>query len=99
MAVVAILKHNRFSRATMIADIKGIADATQDTMDALPGLFKEPRVVEEDTLRRLYGPKVTPTRATTTVEITSDMVRKCLESVAPLTTPHKECWRAEHEMN
>jgi len=29
------------------------------------------------------------------IEITSDMVRKCLESVAPLTTPHNDGWRAE----
>ena len=33
-----------------------------------------------------------------TVEITSDIVRKCLESVAPLTTPHRDGWRAEHPL-
>jgi hypothetical protein len=28
--------------------------------------------------------------------ITPDMVQKCLASIAPLTTPHKDGWRAEH---
>ena len=30
------------------------------------------------------------------MEITSDMVRKCLESIAPLNTPHKDSWRADY---
>ena len=65
-------------------------DATQDTLDAILDLFKDPCVVEDATLRGLYGPRVTPNMATTTVEIIPDLVRKCLESVAPLTTLHKD---------
>ncbi len=30
------------------------------------------------------------------ITITPDMVKTCLEAVAPLTTPHKDGWRAEH---
>ncbi len=47
-------------------------------------------------MRRLYGPKVTPTRESMATTITPDMAKKCLEAVAPLTTPHKNSWRAEH---
>jgi hypothetical protein len=32
-----------------------VADATPDTLKSLPSLFKEPSVVEDATLRRLYG--------------------------------------------
>jgi hypothetical protein len=74
-------------RVVVLAHIKGIADATKDTLDALPRLFKEPRIVEEDTLRRLYGPRDTPTRESTSTTITPDMVKKCLEVVAPLPIP------------
>jgi hypothetical protein len=65
-------------------------------MDALPGLFKKPGVVEEATLGRLYGPKVIPTRETMATTIAHDLVLKCLTSMAPLTTPHKDERRAEH---
>jgi hypothetical protein len=65
-------------------------------MDALPGLFKEPGIVEEATLRRLYGPKVTPTLESLATAITPDMAKKCLEALAPLTTPHTDGWLAEH---
>ena len=44
----------------------------------------------------MYGPKIVPTRATTAVTITTEDVLKCLAEVAPLTTPHKDGWRAEH---
>jgi hypothetical protein len=73
----------------------GIADATHDTLDALPGLFMEPGVVDEATLRRLHGPKVNPTGETMASIVTPDMVLKCLASVAPFTTPHKDGWGAE----
>jgi hypothetical protein len=63
---------------------KGIADATQDTLDALSGLFKEPEIVDESTLWRLYGPKVTHTRETMATAITQDLVLKCFATVAPL---------------
>jgi hypothetical protein len=65
-------------------------------MDAIPYLFKEHSVVDEESLRRLYGPRVTPTREGTAVTITPEDVYKCLAEVAPLTTPHKDGWRAEH---
>ncbi len=65
-------------------------------MDAIPDPFKEPGVVDEESLRRLYGPRVTPTRESTAVTITLKDVYKCLAEVAPLTTPHKDGWRAEH---
>jgi hypothetical protein len=45
----------------------------------------------------MYGPKIGPTRETTSVSITTEDVQKCLAEVAPLTTPHKDDgWRAEH---
>jgi len=52
--------------------------------------------VDEDTLRRLYGPRVTPTREIMAVTLTHEDVYKCIATVAPLTTPHKNGWRAEH---
>ena len=90
------LRHNQFARATGLTDSKGIANASQDTLDGIPNLFKEPCVVDEATLRRLYGPRVTPTRESTAVTITLDDVYKRLEEIAPLTTPHRDGWRAEH---
>jgi hypothetical protein len=95
-AKVALMQYNQFARVAGLADIKGIVNATQDTLDTLLALFKEPGVVEEATLRRLYGPTITPTRELLSVIITSDLVKKCLASVAPLTTPHKDGWRPEH---
>ena len=32
---MALLRHNQFARAAGLADTKGIADATQDTLDAI----------------------------------------------------------------
>ena len=77
-------------------DNKGIADATHDTLDAIPDLFKAPDVIDEATLRRLYGPQVLPTRESMTGTITTNDVLKCVAEVAPLATPHKDGWRAEH---
>ena len=91
-----MLRHNLFACASKLVDSKGIADASHDTLDAIPDLFKEPSVVEEETLRHLYGSRVTPTRESTVVTITPDDVYKCLAEVAPLTTPHRDGWRAEH---
>ena len=59
-------------------------------------MFKEPRLVDDETLRRLYGPKVTPIRETMAVSINPEVVHKCLAEVALLTTPHKDGWRAKH---
>ena len=78
------------ARGAGLANNKGIADATQDTLDAIPDLFKEPGVVDEATLRHLYGPKVLPTRDSMAVTITTEEVLKCVAEVAPLTTPHKD---------
>ncbi len=58
--IEALLRQNQFVRDEGLANNKGIADATHDTLDALPDLFKEPGVVDEATLRRLYGLKVNP---------------------------------------
>jgi hypothetical protein len=93
---IALLRHNQFARVAGLGDNKGIADATHDTLDALPKLLKEPEAVEEATLRRMYGPMVTHTRESMPTTITPGMVKKCLEAVAQLTTPHKHGWRAEH---
>ena len=92
----ALLRHNQFARAAGLADNKGIADASLDTLDAIPELFKEPGQVDEEVLRRLYGPKVTPTRESMAVTLTPEQVLKNLADVAPLTTPHRDGWRAEH---
>jgi len=92
----ALLRHNDFARAAMLTDIKGIAYATHDTLDAIPDLFKAPSWVDEDTLRRLYGPRVTPTRESMTVTLTPKEVYTCIAALAPLTTPHKDEWRAEN---
>ena len=91
-----MLRHNQFAKAAGLAASKGIADASQDTMDAFPNLFKELVEVDEEALRRLYGPRVVLTRESMTVHLTSEDVLKCLSEVAPLTTPHKDGWRAEH---
>ena len=58
-------------------------------------MFKDPSVVDEESLRCLYGPRVTLTRESTVVTITHGDVYKCLAEVASLTTPHKDGWRAE----
>jgi hypothetical protein len=92
----ALLRHNPFARAVGLADNKGIADATQDTLDAIFVLFKEPEQVDEETLRKLYGPRVTPTRESTAVTLTLEEIIKSLAVVSPLITPHKDGWRAEH---
>jgi len=92
----ALLRHNQFARAAGLADSKGIADASQDTLDAIPDLFKDPEPVAEETLRKLYGPRVTPTRESMAVNISQEEVLLHLAAVAPLTTPHKDGWRAEH---
>ncbi len=92
----ALLRHSQYARATGLSDSKSVADASQDTLDAILDLFKEPCVVDEESLRRLYGPRVTPTRESTLDTITPKDVYKCQTEVAPLTTPHKGGWRAEH---
>ena len=74
LRAVTLLRHNQCARAAGLAESKGVADATPGTLKALPSLFKDPGVVEEATLRRLYGPEVPPTRATTAVNITVKMV-------------------------
>jgi hypothetical protein len=74
--IIALLRHNQFARATRLANIKGVADAMLDTLDALPGLLKEQGVVEETTMRRLYGYWVTPTRESMSTTATPDMVKK-----------------------
>ena len=91
-----LLRHNQFARVAGLADNKGIADATQDTIDAIPDMFKEPGTVDEATLRRLYAPKVVPTRESMAVTITTEVVLNCIAEVALLTTPHKDGWRAGH---
>jgi hypothetical protein len=91
-----LLRHNMFARAAGLAVSKGLANATQNTLDAIPDMFKEPCHVNEDTLRRLYGPRVTPTRESMAVTDIPEDVYKCIAVVAPLTTPHKDGWRAEH---
>ena len=73
---VALLRHNQFARADGLVDSKRIADATQDTLDAIPDLFKDPSVVDEATLRRLYGPQVVPTPESMVVSITTEDVLK-----------------------
>jgi len=90
-----LLRHNQIARATGLAGSKGIEDATHDTLDAIPDLFKEPRHVDEDTLLRLYDPRVTPTRESMAVTLTPEDVYKCIVAVTPLTTPHRDGWRAE----
>jgi len=92
----SLLRHNQLARAAGLADSKGIADATQDTLDAIPDLFKAHGAVDKATLRRLYGPQVLPSRESMAVTITTEDVLKCAAKVAPLTTPHKDGWRAEH---
>ncbi len=79
-----------------MAKSKGIADAIPDSLKSILSLFKELGVVEEATLRRLYGPEVTPTRATTSVAITVQMVKDSLATATPLKTPHKDGWRAQY---
>jgi len=59
---IALLRHNQFVRAVGLAYNKGITDATHNTLEDIPDLFKEIGVVDEATLRHLYGPKVVPTR-------------------------------------
>jgi hypothetical protein len=53
-------------------------------------------VVDEESLRRLYAPRVTLTPESTAITITLEDVYTCLAEFAPLTTPHKDGWRAEH---
>jgi hypothetical protein len=84
------LRHNQCARAAGLADNKVIVDDTQDTLDAILDLFKKPSAVDEEALRRLYGPKVTPTRESTSISLTPEDVYKCLAEVAPFTTPHKD---------
>jgi hypothetical protein len=67
-------------------------------LDAILDLFKDPGVVDEATLRRLYGPQFEPTSESMVVSITTKDVLKCIAEVAPLTTPHKDGWRDEHLM-
>jgi hypothetical protein len=52
--------------------------------------------VDEESLRRLYGPRVIPTRESMAVHLTPWDVYKCLAEVPPLTTSHKDGWRVEH---
>ena len=51
--------------------------------------------MDEETLRKLYEPRVTPTRKSMAVTITPEEVLKNMAAVSPLTTPHKDGWRAE----
>ncbi len=63
-------KKAKFARVARLADSKGIADATRDTLDAIPDLFKEPEHVDKETLQKLYGFRVTPTRESMSVTLT-----------------------------
>jgi hypothetical protein len=96
LRAAVLLRHNQLARAARLAESKGIADAIPDTLKALPSLFNDLGVMDDATLRRLYGPDVPPIRATTYVSITVQMVKDNLSAVAPLTTSHKDGWRAEH---
>jgi len=90
------MRYNQYASASGRFDSKGVADASHDTLDAIPDMFKEPGVVDEESLRRLYGPRVTPTRESPALTITHEDVYKCMSKVAALTTPHKDGWRVEH---
>ena len=90
MRAATLLRHNHLARAAGLADNKGIADASHDTLDAIHELFKEPSEVDEETLRHLYGPRVNPTRESMAASLTLEDVYKFLAEVAPITTPHKD---------
>ena len=74
LRAVALPRHNQFARAARLAGSKWVVDATPDTLKALPSLFKDPGVVYDATLRRIYGIEVPPTRATVAINITVQMV-------------------------
>ena len=52
--------------------------------------------MDEDTLRRLYGPRVTLIRESMAVTLTPEDVYKCIAAVEPLNTSHRDGWRYEH---
>ena len=74
----------------------GIADATPDTMHALPSLFPEPLVVSEEDLRDYYGPAAPPLPDVEPIRITLEILATCLAAAPPLFSPHKDGWRTEH---
>ena len=45
LRAVALLRHNQFARVVILAESKGVADATPDTLKALPSLSKDLDVV------------------------------------------------------
>jgi len=55
-----LIHKNQFSRAANLAGSQGIADATPDTLHALPSLFPEPTTISEEDLRDFYGPVAAP---------------------------------------
>ena len=50
-----LIHKQQFSRVANLADSLGIADATPDTLHALPSLFPEPSVISEEDLGDYYG--------------------------------------------
>ena len=74
----------------------GIADSTPETMHALPSLFSEPTTISEEDLRNYYGPEAAPLPNAQPALVTVDILRTCLASSPPLSSPHRDGWRTEH---
>ena len=91
-----LIHKNQFSRAANLAGGLGIADATPNTLLALPSLFPEPLVISEEDLRDYYGPAAPPLLDAEHARIILDIVRTCLVAAPPLSSPHKDGWRTEH---
>jgi hypothetical protein len=73
-----------------------VADATQDTINAIGPLFPDPGTVDPQDLLDLYGPAAPPLEDQPASVVTLELLRTCLASAPPLSSPHRDGWRNEH---
>jgi hypothetical protein len=91
-----LLKKNQFARAAALAGSLGVADATEDTLKAIPHLFPEPGGVSQADLMDLYGPAAPPLQDPPSNTVTVETLTACLAAAPPLSSPHRDGWRNEH---
>ena len=91
-----LLRKNQFARAAALAGSLGVADATPDTIAAIPPLFPDPGVVDPQDLLDYFGPEAPPLEDQPSSVVTLELLRTCLASAPPLSSPHRDGWRNEH---
>ena len=89
-------RKNQFARAAALAGSLEVADATEDTIRAIPPLLPEPCWVSLDDLLDYFGPAAPPLEDPPSNTATIETLTACLTTAPPLSSPHRDGWRNEH---